>query len=67
MGREAGIEGQGSGERGGGKRGLDTPLSTPTLKLMWQRYHLLFHYSATNYTFCFKMKYYNDEKLPLKH
>ena len=29
-GREAGGEREGSGDKGGGKRGLGTPLSTPT-------------------------------------
>ena len=31
-GREAGGEGEGSGVKGGGKRGLGTPLSTPSFK-----------------------------------
>ena len=30
-GREVGAKGEGSGGEGGGKRGLDTPLSTPTM------------------------------------
>ena len=30
-GREVGIEGAGNGDRGDGKRGSSTPLSTPTL------------------------------------
>ena len=29
-GREVGLEGEGSGGIGGGKRGLGTPLSTPS-------------------------------------
>ena len=31
-GREAGGKGEGSGVKGGGKRGLGTPLSTPSLQ-----------------------------------
>ena len=33
-GREVGLEGEGSGGRGGGKRGLGTPLSTPSFMVV---------------------------------
>ena len=41
-GREVGIEGAGSGDRGGGKRGSSTPLSTPTTRcsLSLMDYHV---------------------------
>ena len=39
-GREAGGEGEGSGVKGGGKRGLGTPLSTPSMFPMFYSYSM---------------------------